>query len=100
MNKKQLYPNRFQVARAFTCRFISFKSVTNLFQTYFRTGLAKLVWNRFGTFWLRSHDGQIDWNWFQIDLTVSCEQVIVIGTVQINNIGLLCQIDACIIILR
>ena len=25
-------------------------------------------------FWLRSHDGQIDWNRFQIALKVSCEQ--------------------------
>ena len=25
-------------------------------------------------FCLHLHDGQIDWNWFQIDLKVSCEQ--------------------------
>ena len=58
----------------FTWRFISFKLGSNRFQTYFRTGSAKSVWNRFETFWLRSHDGQIDWNRFQINLKVSCEQ--------------------------
>ena len=40
INKKQLCPNWFQVARAFTWRFISFKLLPNQFQTYFRT-----IWN-------------------------------------------------------
>ena len=47
---------------------MSFKLVPNRFQTYFQTGLAKSIWNRFETFWLRSHGGQIDWNHFQMDL--------------------------------
>ena len=54
--------NRFQVARAFTWQFISFKSVPNRFQTYFQTCLGLL-----------SHGGQTDWNRFQIALKVSCE---------------------------
>ena len=41
------------------------KSVLNQLRTYSH-------W--FDMFWLRSHDGQINWNRFQIDLKVSCEQ--------------------------
>ena len=50
------------------------KSVLNQLRTYSHVGLGqiglKLVWHVL----VASHDGQIDWNWFQIDLKVSCEQ--------------------------
>ena len=50
---------------------------SNRFQTDFKPTFeqvwSKSVWNRFGQFGLRSHDGQTVWNRFQIDLKVSCE---------------------------
>ena len=43
------------------------------FKPTFEQVWAKSDWNRFGNFWLRLHDGQTDWNRFQLNLRVSSE---------------------------
>ena len=40
-------------------------------------------------FWLRSHDAQFDWNQFQIDLKVSCEQGVYDKCEQGSELGLI-----------
>ena len=42
---------------------IGSKSISNPLSNRFA-----LVYNQFKTFWLHSHNSQIDWNWFQMDL--------------------------------
>ena len=50
------------------------KPVPNRFQANFRTGLGQIGLESIWGFLLSSHDGQSDWNRFQNDLKVSCEQ--------------------------
>ena len=52
------------------------------FKPTFEQVWAKSVRNRFRAFCLRSHDAQIDWNRFQIDLKVTCEQGVCLAAIQ------------------